>query len=402
MTLASIREQRTAKVAEARTLLSLAERENRTLTADESAKFDAAKAEIETLEAAEQRQQFVDDAERRSVGTVITGNGDNMAELEKRVSLLDVLQAKIDGRALTGAAAEYHAEAERRTGRKAQGVFVPASLLEKRAPNLTTTAGSLVPTDHRGDMYVGPLRDSLIVRQLGLRVLSGLSGDVSIPKYGSGLTAGWVNENEPLPESTMAFQSITLRPRHVGAITSWSRQLAQQSNPSIEQLLRDDLAYAIGAEVDRAIIAGDGVKEPLGVVNTPGVQTAEMPATWQEVLAIEQQLAALNVNPNAWLTSPGVLSILRGTLREEGIAGYIAAGGNIGDIPARTTNAAPAGTAILGDWSQVILGTWSELDLLVNPFEAEAYRRGNVLIRGILTADVAVRHPEAFVVAEAP
>ena len=96
-----------------------------------------------------------------------------------------------------------------------------------------------------------------------------------------------------------------------------------------------------------------------------------------------------------------MLSTLRGTLREEGIAGYIAAGGNIGDIAARTTNAAPAGTAILADWSQIILGTWSELDLLVNPFEAEAYRRGNVLIRGILTADVAVRHPEAFVVASA-
>mgnify|MGYP002714834005 CR=1 FL=1 len=42
----AIREQRTAKVAEARNLLSLAERENRSLTADESARFDAAKAEI--------------------------------------------------------------------------------------------------------------------------------------------------------------------------------------------------------------------------------------------------------------------------------------------------------------------------------------------------------------------
>jgi len=316
------------------------------------------------------------------------------------VSLLEVLQSRMEGRPLTGAAAEFHAEAERRTGRKAQGIYVPASLLEKRAPNTTTTAGSLVPTDHRGDMYVGPLRDSLVVRNLGVRVLSNLSGDVSIPKYGSGLSAGWVSENEALTESNMAFESITLRPRHVGALTSWSRQLAQQSNPSIEQLLRDDLAYAIGAEVDRAIIAGDGIKQPLGLVNTPGVQDAPLPTDWADILAIEQQLAAINARPNAWFTSPGVLSGLRNVLKAASAGSdYVATGSAIGEIPAYVSNAAPAGTAILGDFAQIVMGTWSELDLLINPYETEAFKRGNVLIRAMMTCDVAVRHPEAFVVA---
>ena len=32
-----------------------------------------------------------------------------------------------------------------------------------------------------------------------------------------------------------------------------------------------------------------------------------------------------------------------------------------------------------------------------NPYAESAYRRGNVLIRAMMTADQAVRHPEAFV-----
>lgn len=83
--------------------------------------------------------------------------------------------------------------------------------------------------------------------------------------------------------------------------------------------------------------------------------------------------------------------------------------GKIGGVPAYVTNQvgdvldeddeATARIAILGDWSQVLLGVWSEIDILVNPFESTAYRRGGVLIRAMSTVDVAVRHPQAFVVA---
>ncbi len=124
-----------------------------------------------------------------------------------------------------------------------------------------------------------------------------------------------------------------------------------------------------------------------------------MPTTWQDVLAIEQQLAALNVTPSGWYTSPSVMTTLRGTLKEAGLPGYIAQGGRIGDLAAAQSNAAPADTAILGDWGQVLLGQWGAVELLVNPFAEAPYRRGGVLVRAFSTVDVAVRHEEAFVVA---
>lgn len=398
----AIREQRAAKVAEARSLLTAAEKEKRQLTADESAKFDALKAEIEALEADEQRQQFLDEAERRAPGVVVNG-GDNFADLESRVSLLSVLRAGMEGRAITGAEAEVHAELERRHGKgKHGGILVPLAAFERR-DNTTTTAGELVGTDHRAQDYIGPLRASLLVKALGVRTLSGLVGNVSIPKYGTGLSAGWVEEGEALTESEMAFEAVTLTPKHVGGITEMSRQLIQQSAPAIEGLVREDLSHAVAAAVDAAIIAGSGTDgEPLGIIGRTGVQTAVMPSTWADVLAIEQLLAAVNVDPTGWYTSPAVMTALRGTLKAASAGSeYIAGRGTIGDLPAASSNAAPADTAILGDWSQVLLGQWGAVEILVNPFAEGPYRRGGVLVRAFSTVDVAVRHEEAFVVAEA-
>lgn len=399
MNLKTIREAKAHKTAEARAILAGAE--NRNLTAEESAKFDGLKAEIEQLEQQEARAQFLDDAERRATGTVVTGS-DSLADLESRVSLLTVLRAGMEGRTLTGAEAEIHAELERRHG-KAQhgGVLVPLAAFEKRA-NTTTTADDLVGTSHRADQYIGPLRDSLLVRNLGVRTLSGLVGNVSIPKWGSGLSAGWVTEGQALSESDMTFDAVTLTPHHVGGITEMSRQLIQQSAPAIEDLVRQDLSYAVAAEIDRAIIAGSGTAgQPQGLIGRTGVQTAALPASWDDVLDIEQLLAAVNVNPTGWYTSPAVLTALRKILKAPTAgSGYIATASSIGDLPASSSNAAPVDTAILGDWSQVLLGQWGAVEILVNPYAEVPYRRGGVLVRAFSTIDVAVRHEEAFVVAQ--
>jgi hypothetical protein len=81
----------------------------------------------------------------------------------------------MEGRSLSGAEAEFSQEAERRNGRKAEGVYVPLAAFEKRGTvNTTTTGNDLVGVDHRASEYIGPLRNNLLARKLGVRVLSGL------------------------------------------------------------------------------------------------------------------------------------------------------------------------------------------------------------------------------------
>lgn len=408
MNLQAIREQRAGFVAEMRAILARAEGEKRSLTADEQTKFDALKASIEKAEADEARAQFLQEAERRMMGTPAGGGDRSFSDLQSRVSVVDVIRAQMEGRSLDGAAREYHLETERRTGRKAQGVFVPMAAIEQRV-STTSGAPEVVPTDHRPDQYIGPLRNALLTRRLGVRVLAGLSGNLSIPKHQTSLTAGWVAENAALTPSDMAFDSVTLSPKHAGGLTELSRQLIQQSSPDVEQLVRDDLAAMLAQAIDAAIIQGGGANEPSGVIDTISTANGTLATpTWAEALAIVAAVEAANaLSPShAWITTAAGKATLAGTLKISGDAGagFLLEGGRMADFPLYASAQMPYATGgesiIFGDWSQAMLGIWSEIDILVNPFETTAYSKGNVQVRAMSTVDVAIRHAAAFVWAD--
>ena len=180
-----------------------------------------------------------------------------------------------------------------------------------------------------------------------------------------------------------------------------SRQLIQQSAPGIEQLVREDLSFLIAKQIDRAIINGSGLLgEPLGILNTAGIQTAEMPDTWLEVLAMLEKLDDVEIANGRWLTTAAIRTLLAGTEKVVGSgSGFLYQGGSLADLPLVTSKNVPAKKLILGDFSQVLLGVWSEVDILVNPFAEPAYSRGGVQVRAMATLDTAVRHAQGFVVA---
>lgn len=404
MKLHEIRQKKAAKVAEARTLLNTAESEKRSLSAAEQAAFDALKSDITALEGDEARAQFVEDAERRTAGEPVDKS---RAALEARVSVIDAITAQIENRALTGALAEFNAE-QRRHGVQARGVLVPQSLFnETRAAQTTTTAAGIVPEDFRADQFVGLLRNSMVVRSLGARVLPNLRGDVTIPRQATTSTAQWLAEGDPLTDSGLTFNSIGLKPKHVGAITELSRQLLQQSNPAIEQLVRDDFIQVVSLAVDKALLHGDGVKQPEGLLTAATGTGTLATLGWQAVLTVLEGLALKNITPNHWLTHPEVATVLRSTLREAGLPGYLLEGGQLAGLPVAVTRqldkkagATATGRMIVGDFSEMIVGTWGSVDILTNQFAEGPYSRGAVQVRILTTMDMVPRREDAFTTIE--
>lgn len=402
-TLHEIREAKAAKVSEARTLLA----STPTLTPEGKAKFDALKTEITGLEADEGRAQFVEDMERRSIG-----NTDKpRAALESRVTLLEAVTAQVEQRAASGALGEYQAEMAR-TGVTAKhgGILVPSSLFEQRATMLTTGNTAVTPEDYRPDQMIGLMRNALAVRALGARVLPNLRGDTVIPRQTGTGTAFWVAENGALTESNPTFDNVTLRPKHVGALSSVSRQLLQQSNPAIEQLLRDDMVAVVGLAIDKAMLHGlTANNEPNGILNTVGIQTANLATlTWAAVVAMFEKLGLENFAPNAVLTHAKAATKLQTTLRDA-VTGsdYLMQGGRINDTAAYVTNqldakaGSPAkGRVLVGEFSQLVIGEWGSAEILANPYAAGYYEKGAIQLRIMATMDMVIRNPKAFVLAE--
>jgi len=399
MKLHEIAEQKALKVAEMRSLLSADK-----LNAEGQAKFDTLKTQVTDLEASEARARFLDDAERRSMGT---GTIDKpLSDLESRISLVDAINAQVEQRQLNGALAEYAAEHERRTGKKAQGVAVPQSLFEKRAAQTTTTAASIVPDDFRADQFVGLLRNAMVVKSLGARVLPNLRGDVVVPRQATSSSAQWIAEGSALTDSGMTFDSATLKPRHVGAITELSRQLLQQSNPAIEQLVRDDFVQVVGLAVDKAMLHGNGTTAPAGLVTTFVAGTLAT-LNWENVLELLKTMAMLNITPNAWVTHPYAEKKLRATLKTTGLPGYLMENGQMAGLPVSVTNQLDIkigtpnkGRLILGDFTEMLIGTWGSVDVLANPYAEGPYSRGAVQVRILTTMDMVPRRDEAFMVIE--
>ena len=404
MQLHQIREARAAKVQEARSLLASTPQ----LNAEGQAKFDKLKSEITALEADEQRAQFIEDAERRSLGAPVDKARN---ELEGQVNVLDAIACQIENRSASGALAEFQAEAKRQglTARNG-GILVPTSIFEKRTTMTTTGAAAVVPDDYRADQFIGLLRNSLIVRQLGARVLSGLRGDTVLPKATGAATAYWVGEGDALTESNTTYSSIKLEPKTVGALTAFSRNLALQSNPSIEALLRDDISAVVGLAVDKALIHGTAVaKQPVGILNVSGIPTANLATlSWATIVAMLEKLGLENITPNAVLTHAKAATKLQTTLKDASAGSvYLMDGGRVAGLPAYVTNQldAKAGTpdkgrVIAGDFSQIVIGEWGVTEILANPYAPGAYEKGDVQLRIMHTMDAVVRHPKAFVVAD--
>ena len=398
-----LREAKAAKVQEARSLVS-----GDTLTPEGKAKFDALKAEITSLEADEQRAQFVEECERRALGTVDKPR----TALESRITLLEAVTAQVEQRAAGGALGEYQAEMARAgVTAKHGGVLVPSSLFhEQRATMLTTGNAAIVPDDNRPDQFIGLFRNAMIVRSLGARILTGLRSDLPIPRQTSAGTAYWVPENGALTESNPTFDSVTMKPKTVGALSSVSRALLLQSNPSIEKLLRDDMAAVVGLAIDKAMLHGlNANNEPTGILNTVGIQTANLATlSWAAVVSMLEKLGLENITPNAVLTHAKASTKLQTTLKDAtGHSEYLLQGGRMADLPVYSTNqldakaGSPAkGRVLAGDFSQLIFGEYQSAEILANPYAAGYYEKGAIQLRIMASLDMVVRNPKAFVLAE--
>jgi HK97 family phage major capsid protein len=426
LSLPELKERRAARADAMRAILDKASSEKREVTDAEQSAFDAGKAEIKKLDVDIRNAEFLADAERQMTGEPI-GNADAKFESTCReFSLLNAIRSQIPG--MTGdfgRELEISKELEHRGHIKRGNILCPMSVFEKRAPVTTTLpasgpGGTLVATDFRPDLMIDILRDNTVVRRLGARWLDGLIGNVDIPRLKSSSTAYWIAENAALTESDMGFDKISLTPKHCGALIQMSRNMIQQTTPSLEDLARNDMAQLLARGIDKVAIQGGGTSEPSGVLanianitDVTGASGNGLAITWDNIQAAISAVELANALGGSlgWVTNGRVAKKLATTLKStaDTSSNFIVADlgtNSLAGFPMARTNLCPStltkgsGTnlsaAIFADWSQLLIGVWSSIDLLINPFDSTAFPKGNILVRAMMTLDVQLRQPKAF------
>lgn len=419
MKLHELQEARATAVTNMRALADLAETEKRDLTVDEETKFGQFKTTLADLDKKIGRAQVLADAERSAPAIVHGRLGDGQFEERARdFSVVKCIRSTLPshegGNVDMGFEREISAEVARRSGRTYEGFAVPDQYfhVEKRTLLVGSSAADLVPNVHRPDLFIDMLRAKLVCASLGATYLDGLVGTpIDIPRQTGSGTAQWVAEDGSLSETDAAFDDVNLAPKTVGSVTSFSRRTMLNASPSIEAIVRADLAATIANAIDSKAMTGTGASNtPTGITSagaTAGGGGAVL--TFAEVLAYPTLVDAANALGGSlgWALNPHVAKVLRSTLVASSTdSRMIMEGPNaLVGYPAQTTTALPgnptgpvAGTIIFGNWADLLIASWAGgLDILANPFESTAYLKGRILVRAMKDVDVAVRHAASFV-----
>jgi HK97 family phage major capsid protein len=285
--------------------------------------------------------------------------------------------------------------------REARGFFVPLEVQREMAAGNNTAGGYLVGTEHRADLFIENLRAQSIAMQAGVRTLTGLKGNLSIPKMTGTATFGWIQEGVDASLTDPSVGSVELAPRTIAGGVAMTRRLLMQSAPSVEMMIRDELIKNIALAIDICIFEGSGAAgTPRGLVNHPDINTVSVSTdgspTWDEIVQFESAIEADNALAGAlkYVTTPAVKGKLKVTPKAANQAVFISDGNTTNGYPVLTSTQLSTHTLLFGDWSQIIVGFWDVME--IQPDKATNAASGGLILRVFQDCDVAIRHAAAF------
>ncbi len=286
-------------------------------------------------------------------------------------------------------------------GRASRGITIPVDVMKRDLTVGTATAGgNLVETELDSANFIDLLRNASALDQAGATVLTGLSGNVNIPRQSGAATAYWVAESGSPTESQQTIDQVALTPKTCGAFTDFSRKLMIQSSIDVENMVRGDLAKVLALEIDRVGLYGSGSSnQPLGLKDTTGVLTEDFSAntpTFAEVVALESDVSGANalLGSPVYVMNAAMAGSLKTATKDSGSGQFILQGGEVNGYRAVISNQVASNDLWFGNFSDLIIAYFSGLDLMVDPFTGST--SGTVRVVALQDVDIAARHGASF------
>jgi HK97 family phage major capsid protein/HK97 family phage prohead protease len=285
-----------------------------------------------------------------------------------------------------------------------------------------TTGGNIVATQLLSDSFIEVLRNAMITPTLGARFLSGLIGNIDIPRQITAAQTSWVGELTAGTESEATFDKVSLRPKN---LTSWgiiSRMMMLQATPAIEMLARADLVAQMALALDVAALSGTGTGgQPTGIINQSGVLSVVGGANGKTIdfddiikLYTAPRVANAAQTSMAFALNSKVIGYLASLKATTGTYLWDPQGGLTAGSPDRIkgkpygesqqlrstltkgTSTGICSELIYGNWLELLIAEWGAMEVAINQYDSTYFKSGDVVLRAIQTADIGVRHGASF------
>lgn len=199
------------------------------------------------------------------------------------------------------------------------------------------TGGFLVPEEVRSELLQFSLESAIVRPRATVIPMSTLRAAIpmvdSTTNSGSvygGVIAYWTEEGAALVQSQPSFGRVVLEAKKLTAYTEVPNELRQDSQPSVEALLRQMFPKAIAWFEDIAFLSGTGVGEPLGILNTANTATISQAGeagqtastiVWENIVNMYARMLPSSLNSAVWLVAPNALPQLMTTALTVGTGG---------------------------------------------------------------------------------
>jgi HK97 family phage major capsid protein len=289
------------------------------------------------------------------------------------------------------------------------------------------SGGFIVPPDYVAEL-IEVLRPLTVVRDSGPRVVAMPRGTMQMPRQNQAASASYGGETTAIPVSQQAVGQIVASYKKLVAMTPVTNDLIRYSDPSVDAMVRDDLAQVIARREDLAFVRGDGTADsPKGFASfclagqkITSNAAYSLTTVAQEIGGALNKIETANVPLTnlAWLMHPRSKNYLLNVQNTNGFYVYrdeMTTTKTLLGWPFKTTTQIPVNLSVGGnnDCSEVYLvamgqsllfdsmslelavsreGTYTDANgALVSVFQSD-----QTLIRGIAEHDFHMRHDEAI------
>jgi len=283
---------------------------------------------------------------------------------------------------------------------------------------LGTTGGFLVPTITSNEV-IELLKAKAVIRSMpGVRVFQMATNAMDMGRVDAGPAISWGGESTAIVEdTTLVLGKVMLQLKKCVCLYKVSRELLKYGSPSVDAMVKQELADALALAEDLAFLEGTGGTQPQGFYYHPLINNTDLSAaaSFDTISDAMYQVERYNGMVTGWVAHPRVKNSFRKLKDANGnylhADGRTLAGGEkvemptLGGVPISYSTQVPITlrpssneTYIVGgQWDNLLIGEGDNLRIESTDTGGDAFEYDQTWIKAVREVDMALRHPLTFV-----